>query len=926
MGRIFIFLCAFFAINAPASGGKISGYVSEQQSGQPVIGAIVALVGTGYGMATDENGYFILEAASGEYLLRISFPGYEPYEIPKFIVKDEELKLSIQLKEDVSTTLQEVVVRSALKKDKINAMISYQKNLNTVAQTVSGEAIKRSPDKNTAQVLKRVSGASVQEGKFLIVRGLADRYNQAMVNGALMTSTQPDRKTFSFDLFPASVIDFMVIQKAATPELPGEFAGGLVQIFTRDFPSENFFSVKTGAGFRRYTTGSSFITNNTGTKDWLGIDDGSRSLNSGYPASKKDFEQAGNAEKNRMAKSLKNNWKLNQVSAPLNSNLELTGGLKSGFAKGEIGLIASLSYQKNYIKTYTERKDEASDGTPVYAYKDEKDLQEISWGGLANLSYRKGDHKISWKNLFHLKSDQHVTVRNGMDFSGPAEIRGYELGFVSGNVFTSQLSGEHTLPAAGKINLKWNGNFAEINQSIPDLKRLTYQRNAGNDFFEANIPQGSASLTSAGRFFSELKDRVWGGGLDAAKKIRIARLEQNIKIGALYQYKDRNFSPRALGYIADRSNPLIQDIIRMPVDRLFEPEHMGQNLIGIDETTNPKDQYQANGKLSAAYFQAENKFSEKLNLTWGLRFENYHQEVRFNEGGSLKIFSAQASDFLPAANLKLLLNERNYIRFAVSKTVIRPEFRELSEFRFYNFDLMATEGGNPHLKRTEVTNAEVRYEWYPANGEVLTAGVFYKHFKNPIERFYNTTGAGSQSLIYGNTPSANAAGAELEFRKSVYNLMPLKFTSEFWKNWFVFANAAWVYNRVQFENGSILNPRPMQGQSDYVLNGGIMGEIPGAGTSFSLLANRVGRRIFLAGNGNDQPDIWEAPRTLLDFQLSQPFLKKGTISISISDLLQQSAVFYEDKDGNGKWNENKDVQRYKTGYGTSFGISVAYSL
>ncbi|RYZ54083.1 MAG: TonB-dependent receptor, partial [Sphingobacteriales bacterium] len=760
-----------------------------------------------------------------------------------------------------------------------------------MAQVVSAEAIKRSPDRNTGEVLKRVSGASLQEGKYLVVRGLADRYNQATLNGALLSSTEPDRKTFSFDLFPAAIIDNIVINKAAVPELPGEFAGGLVQVNTRDIPSENFLTVQIGTGANAQTAGREFLKNNVGRKDFLGMDDGSRALLSAYPGTKSEFDNTPVDGKVDYSKALSNNFGITRGSAPVNANAQVAAGLTHRINDGDFGVVVSLNYSKSNRRTETMRNDYNIDGSASYNFMDEKYGQDVLWGALANLSYSRNKSKISFKNLYNTSASNYVTFRTGTDQTGPFDIRGYELGFITNTIYSSQLSGEHLLKNTGGIKLRWNGSYTRIGQSTPDLRRLNYQSNAGENNFEANIPQGSASLTSAGRFFSELNDNVYSGSMDLSKPFKLAGMQQTIKAGAMYQMKDRAFTPRALGYIADRSNPYVNEvIIRQPIEQIFSRENMGTNLLRIDETTNAKDKYDAGSMLTAGYLQLDNQISDKLQITWGSRLEHYEQEIRYHDGNTAQAFKTSVTDILPSANLKYALNEKTNLRLSGSQTVIRPEFRELSEFRFYNFDLLATEGGNPNLQRTKVTNADLRYEIYPAQGEFITAGVFYKYFSNPIEKFFNTTGAGSQSLIYNNTPSAQSAGAELEFRKS------LRFIHDdeesVWKNLFVFANGAYILNRVSFAENSLLKERPMQGQSDYVINGGISADITSSGTNLSFLVNRIGRRIFLVGNGPEQPNIWEAPRTLLDFQVSQKFLKKAEVKLSISDILNRSANFY----------------------------------
>lgn len=349
-----------FSLPALADG-TISGRVADDKTSEPLIGVEVVVKGQpAKGAVTDIDGNYTIAVPAGTYELEVRYLGYTPKSVTDVVVQDgSQVSANLTLSEASSdkTTLQEVRVVGSLKKENINAMVAFQKNTNTVAQVVSAEAIRRSPDKNTGEVLKRVSGASIQEGKYLVVRGLADRYNAAMLNGALLTSTEPDRKTFSFDLFPANIIDNIVINKAAVPELPGEFAGGLVQVNTRDIPSENFFTIQLGTGLNTQTVGKNFTRNNVGGRDWLGIDDGSRALPTQFPGSRKEYAGSPAQQQAEFARMLPNNWALTTDKAPLNVGGQATGGYTKKLGRGTFGVIGSVNYSKNNRRVETNRYD-----------------------------------------------------------------------------------------------------------------------------------------------------------------------------------------------------------------------------------------------------------------------------------------------------------------------------------------------------------------------------------------------------------------------------------------------------------------------------------------------------------------------------------------------------------------------------------------
>jgi outer membrane receptor protein involved in Fe transport len=275
------------------------------------------------------------------------------------------------------------------------------------------------------------------------------------------------------------------------------------------------------------------------------------------------------------------------------------------------------------------------------------------------------------------------------------------------------------------------------------------------------------------------------------------------------------------------------------------------------------------------------------------------------------------TDFLPGLNLTYKVNNKINARITASQTVVRPEFRELSTFQFFDFDLGATVAGNTKLVRTKVSNFDMRFEMYPAAGELFTLGVFYKYFQNPIEAYFNVGAGGSSTYNFINAEEANSFGAELEWRKKLDFNQALK-------NFTVQGNVSYIYNRVTGQR--IVLDRPMQGQSPYLLNLGIQYDLDKYGINTTLLFNQIGRRIVYVG-GSDQPPIWENPRALLDFQVSKKLMKnKGDFKINISDILNQRAIFYNDLNSNKRYDKGVDAFAINRIYGTNVSFSFGYTF
>ncbi|HEX2682961.1 MAG TPA: carboxypeptidase-like regulatory domain-containing protein, partial [Ferruginibacter sp.] len=342
---LLIVICSLSLSLTFAQKGRIEGKITDGKTGTTLSGVSVVIKETGKGIATNLDGRFVLTVETGKkYTLVISSTNYESKEVTDVETGTDGIAyidVTLNLK---SKTGEEVLIRSSsAKKESVNALISFQKNTNTVASVISAEAIRRSPDKNTGEVLKRTPGASIQEGKFIVIRGLADRYNQAMFNGVLLTSTEPDRKTFSFDLIPAAMIDNIIINKAFVPEFPGEWAGGLIQVNTKDIPTKNFLTIQMGTGFNSQTIGKKFYKDQGGKTDWLGIDDGTRNLPAGYTR-KAEFDILTPAEKTAIGKQMRNAWAPVESSAPLNASFQASGGFAGKLFGKNIGGIFALNY------------------------------------------------------------------------------------------------------------------------------------------------------------------------------------------------------------------------------------------------------------------------------------------------------------------------------------------------------------------------------------------------------------------------------------------------------------------------------------------------------------------------------------------------------------------------------------------------------
>ena len=912
-----VILIIFSSIIANAQKAKVSGKVTNNKN-EALIAVTVSLKSDKIQTTkTDVEGRYVFNIdVNKEYTIVFNYVGYKEKSVTiKATTIAEELISDIVLDES-GKKLTDVVVsatRSSNKGATDNALIAYQRNANTVSSVISAESIRRSPDRNTAEILKRTPGASIQEGKYIIVRGLADRYNQAMLNGILLTSTEPDRKTFSFDLFPSQIIDNIIINKAFVPELPGEWAGGLIQVNTKDVPTKNFFNIQLGTSANSMVTGKDFFKDKGGKTDWYGIDDGTRSLPAGY-TTKSNFDTSSLASKTALGRNMSSNWAPVLTTAKPNMSLQMNGGFAGTLFGKKIGGIIGINYANAYrFQDNINNQNQLSDAgiNSFIELKDNKYINDINMGAIGGLSiFLNPLNKISYKAIVNVKTANAFTQRSGTIFDRQELVKGNEFVFGQNVFFTNQLNGEHSI--SQKLKFNWYGAFNILDSYTPDQRRISYAKSInGTDPYILNI-SNTLSQQSGSRVFQTLSDYIYTGGGDLTYKIN----QQTIKAGYMIQVKDRLYDAQLFAITMPIDNPALR---LLPAEAAFVPENFGNGLdnkFAFNSIQNRNFRYLANTILNAGYVQLDNKLSDAIRVVWGLRVEDFDQLV-----GSVKKWDprhtySRVTDFLPGVNATLKLTQKANLRLTASQTIIRPELRELSALNIYDFELNASVAGNPGLKRTKITNTDLRYELYPQAGELFTVGVFYKNFENPIESIFQEAGGGSSLFSFQNALKATAFGFEIEGRKKLTKRFTLQ------------ANGSYINSQVKDEQLAV--SRSLQGQSPYLINTGLLYDVVEKGFNMTALFNQVGKRIYLVGDiqaGAGSPDVYENPRALVDFQISKKFANnKAEVRLTISDIFNQRQIFYQNNNANTDYNKATDGVRFSRQYGTTYGITMNYSL
>lgn len=900
------------------SPGKIVGKVTDKKTGESLIGVTVVLQGTNNGAVTDVEGRYTLSVAAGIYTVDYKYMGYQTKSISEVAVKGgAATTLDVIIDEPRSKDLKEVVITGSYKQETINALYVAQKNNTAVSSGISADQIRRSPDKSTGEVLKRVSGTSIQDNKYVIVRGLTDRYNNATMNNVLLPSTEPDRKTFSFDIIPSGLIDNIVINKTATPDKPGDFAGGLVQVNTRDFPDEKFISIGIGASYNTQSTFKDGKSGFRGKSDYWTFDDGSRKLPSIAPG-QTDFNNATGKQQDDINKAFKNTWAVdNKKKVMPGTNLQITvGNTKLWSNEQKFGYILSLTHYHTERNEFAERNDYDIDNNVYKRHNlDTTNRYSSSLGAVANFAYSLKNTKISFKNIYNRILENQTILRSvstnpapPFDYVTQSSLRG----LVERYILSSTLQGEHGF---GKKKLEWMLNYSNTNREDPDIRISNYT----NDHAIVDQPVNGGTSRS----FAKVNDNIYNGGASFQFPL-IKDSKQTLKLGVFEQYRKRTSNYRPFSY--HRSFDFSYDNLTMPPQLLFATPNLGSNGLYLRDDSSPENNYKANSNLSAGYFAFDNFITEKLRVIWGLRFESYRQQLKpVTQTGSIFTTDTTYNSFLPSANIVYALTEKTNLRLSYSNTVARPEFREIASFSFYDFLNSAAVFGNPALKQTRITNVDLRYELYPHAGETFAVAAFYKRFKNPIsETWYSID---NNDRTYINLDNANTIGAELEIRKNMEFLL-----KKWGTNSYVFLNAAYIHSSIKNPNQTVRNingeTRPLPGQSPYLVNAGLQLNDPSNSMGLTILYNRIGPRINTVGDdSSNKLDVYENSRNLLDVQLSKKLFKNNAeLKLNISDIFNNPYLLYQNKDNKKAYKEGTDYIFYSYKMGTNFSLSFNYTF
>ncbi len=918
-----------------AQKGTVSGTVTATEAGrtQPMPFVNVVLKGTTIGATTDLDGRFSFQAEPGAHVLQVSFVGYEPMEQDITVTAGGTTRADVALKAQV-VEMRTVEVVTTRRTESEAAVVMETRKSEQVVNGVGREQIAKSQDRTSGDVVKRIPGVTMVGDRFIMIRGLADRYNTVLLNDVMAPSLEADKRAFSFDVLPSGALDRVMIYKSGAPELPGEFAGGVIKLYTVNVPDSNSVRIDYGASYRNGTTFSAFSNSQRSSTDWLGFDDGLRQLPAAFPADLRNVSAQGLQTAGR---ALANNWSAERGNAPLDQRLGITlarriGG-SEGFARG--GNITSLSYSDTRL-SYTAKNYNYNVYDPVlgrsdsiYNYSDNENIRQVRVSALSNFSLLLGNRtKVEFRNLFTQQGTDQATLRTGRNFEEQFEVRNYAFRYQQRTIYSGQLHGSHELKSEVS-KLEWTAGYGLAWSKEPDFRRIRTVRDINttdaNTPFQTIIPPGATTL-DAGRFYSDMDETVKTGRLDYEHKLAGERVSVKLRTGLYTEIKDRAFEARWMSFRAANLITFDQGLAFRPLNEVFAAENINPTAgFKLEEGTNPSDRYTASNRLYAAYLGGTMTIDANTTISGGVRAEHNTQQLQSRTfGGRRVMVDNPVLSILPSINASRAITERAQLRVGYAGTVNRPEFRELAPFAFYDFSFNNVLRGNDSLKVATVQNVDARYEFYPSPSEIISVGAFYKRFTDPIEMFF-LPGAGSggtRNFTFGNATSATSVGLELEARRSLNQLFAEGFLSRVG----VMLNAAYIITEVDLGDGSAgqKQQRPLMGQSPYIVNAGLYYQDRERNLQGSILYNVIGPRLFAVGTYGT-PDIYEMPRNVIDVAVTKGLGRRLEVKLAAQDILNQRVLLLQDSDDDGRiGGKDEEIMSFRRGAYFTVGLGLRF--
>lgn len=937
LGVIFGMLLSAVAV-AQNAEGVISGRALNVVSGVPIANADVGVVGTGIVAKTDlEGGYRLANVPLGVRDVTVTRAGFRAVTITAVAVRaGESTPLDLGMVADDSVVKMEAFSVSAeVMQNSGVGLLASRQQASAVSDAIGSEQMSKLGFGTAASAMKAVTGASVVGGKYVYIRGLGERYSSTMVNGVEVPSADPDRRAVNLDMFPSDLIDAIVTTKSFTPDKPGNFTGGAVDMKTKEFPDQFTFSVAASISHNSRVTGKDFLTSSSGSNTW-GRDDGSRDLPPALVGTRIPLRFSGenvDTEIGRLTRAFSPNLAPSFSDGPLTRSMSLAAGGVTRWFGRRLGYAASLSYDRSFtgysggiFGRYERQGINSPALAPLVLLSDSRNEDDALIGSLLNVAYQfSPEHQMSINSMFNQAGNDLARVQSGLNVAGggisETEIfTTRTLRYTERSLRSVQLAGKHLFPAWRELRANWSATHASTTQDEPDTRYFSsFQTPDGNEFFEVSgVPRPS-------RYFRDLKETRRDYSIDFTLPIEMPGTRQGqLKFGGAHAVTEREFNERlfeynstVLRYDGDPAGLLRESQVGQ-VDPVTGRFRTGQ--LYLVETTSAGNSYWGEQKVGAFYGMVDLPITDALRFIGGARQESTAIDVRSRDPGR-RAGLLHADDTLPSANLVYALTNRMNVRAAFTRTMARPNFREIADYTSFEFVGDFVYIGNPNLRRTKVRNFDLRWEWFPRKGELLAVSFFHKQMTDPIERgVFSIINSGE--LQFQNAPKGEVTGIEIEARKR------FDFISDRLRNFSGGLNYTWVRSEVDITAAELAftrvyepnakGTRELTGQSPYIANIDLTYNQSRWGTTVSLYYNIFGERLMQVSPPGT-PNVFEQPAPTLDLLYAQKIRDRWKVTVSAKNLLDRASeqtYTYRDTD--------YFRSSYKRGVTTSLGVTYSY--
>lgn len=920
----------------------ISGKVIDEALGEGLISAYVYIESLDKTAATDFDGKYTLEVAPGTYTLKVSYIGYTDKVIEDVVVGVDETKYVDILMSEATEMIEEVVVKAKAITRSENAVLMLQKKSYKIQDGISSQEMAKLSVGSVASAMKKITGATVQDGKYLNVRGLGDRYSLAQLDGIQLPSVDPYKNSAQLDFIPTNIIDNIIASKTFTPDQPGTFTGGNVTIKTKTFPERETFSAGVSFGYNTESSfNKDFLKSKRAKYDYLGYDDGSRKLNPAFLDKnnqefmnnlvylKAKLGHPGIAEgADKMNKLVNYDFVADRKTSPLNHGVGFSYGNAYNFgdeaSPQQIGLILSLKYGRSY--THKDQQTRASYGIngglrKFGDYRVDNSVETPSINGFVGIAYRpNSNHEISLKNIYNHQTaigSRYVKGEDGQNIQRPSFKLGRDNTFQQLDLNLTSLAGRHNL---GQLEVNWVGSVIQSSRYEPELAYLSSQYN--EETGKEGIP--AANVAPPLLYWRDIADQSYSGKVDLKYNIPSAwKLE--LKTGGLYSHKDRNSDEFALNVDSSPDAPQyngknIREFFDVKNAGIIGNYENGNSKIGnfLINYTNPKNSYKGNTGVTAAYVMLAGKPSDYVRFVTGLRAEyttifaqsKIVQTIDVVKPDDTNTGEIKSLDYLPSASIIVNPNDNSNIRVSYARTIARPGLREIAPFASWDPILSIFYLGNPKITTTNIDNYDLRWELFMQPGEILAVSAFYKDFTNPIS--LSVKPASNTEFQYVNVESGQVSGIEMEFRKNLVALSPALEGLKFGGNFAIIRSKMDIPENARFKPAK----RTFVGQSPFLANANLTYSFPNSSLETTVSYNYIGRR--LASLGDQAPDTYADPfntlNAVVSFKLGVVDIKLGALNL-LNNNVRQSLIFEK---------ETYITSDYKKGRTFNVGLSYKY--